>query len=76
MTDQTVGAGNPLDALPESGIPDNAPERHGDTFTRDRFVWLDQIAEDATLPPTAARLAIVHRRITTRKLRSQIHASQ
>jgi Helix-turn-helix domain len=30
-----------------------------DTFTRDQFIWLRQVAADASLPPLAARIAIV-----------------
>jgi hypothetical protein len=30
-----------------------------DNFTRDEFIWLDQVASDANLPPSAARLAII-----------------
>lgn len=30
-----------------------------DAFTRDKLEWLEQIASDSTLPPTAARLAII-----------------
>ncbi len=31
----------------------------GDPFTRQKFLWLEQIAMDGSLPPSAARLAIV-----------------
>lgn len=31
----------------------------GDHFTRDKFTWLEQVAKDASLPPSAARVAIV-----------------
>lgn len=30
-----------------------------DDFTKKRFLWLDQVAEDASLPPSSARVAII-----------------
>lgn len=45
----------------------NGRDASATAFTRDKFAWLSQIAHDATLPPTAARLAIILSRYVNRE---------